>query len=291
MRSVTMGVLAGGLALTLAGPASAQIISTSIPKGEQQEEKGLNFHLMAGYTHWDFAAIEKAKDFNTTGSGGNGGWIGAADLAFPVTPEITLGVGGWYNAISDVEVACTGGECLLEFVSSTRETLSGLKAYSLYGSAFYKRVGVQAGLVHSSGSENFSAIQIGDGATLTSTDTTSANDFDAFLVYRGGSAKTSFSVGAGIYRYASQPEREIRLLYNGGPAFFAGTDVPVIFTTLEEESSMSLSAFANASVNVTSRISIDASYWFIGPSGETASTGDRLNDTAGRFTIGVGVSL
>jgi hypothetical protein len=292
MESITRGIFAAAVAMTLAASASAQIISTSIPKGEQaQNEQGVNFHLMGGYTYWDFASIEKAKKENTSGSGGHNGVIAAGDVVFRVNKDVSIGAGGWFNKISDVTIICTSGPCLLgDFESSSTDTGSKLKAYSLYGSLFYKKVGVQGGLVHSSENEDVSLVRQ-DSAVLTSSDTTKSSDFDLFAVYRGGGKKSSFSAGVGIYHYAAIPAQDIRVLFNGTPAILLPSGEPFILNLPGQESTTSLSAFANASVNVVSHVSLDASFWFIGPSGKDAVTGDRLNDTATRFTIGVGVTL
>jgi hypothetical protein len=272
MKHLLTSSMAVAMAGILAGPAAAQIISTSVPKESSGGgSKSTSFHLMAGYTHWDFATLKSLSNFveaqpNGVASGGKGGFIVAGDLAFQGQgSDLGLGLGGWYNKVSDYDISFSapGGQ----FSGTDKFNL-----FSVYGSIFYKNIGVQAGVVHSSLDESTTF-----GDTITTS--TSLNDVDAFLVYRktvgGSDHKLTFALGAGIYRNSAQdPDPSVD---------FPGSDSKIVF-----------SGFANASIGVVKGLSIDASFWYVGSDDQAYNldTGTyTAKDDASRFTIGLGYTF
>jgi hypothetical protein len=283
MKAILRSGVAAAITLALSTSASAQIISTSIPKGPQGggEEKNVSFHLMAGYTNWDFAVLNGAKsDAEDTGgstSGGDNGFIVAGDLAFKASDSVTLGVGGWYNKVSDFDATLFLVDDNPQVGSFTRTIGSSLDAYSIYGSAFYKNVGVQAGLVHSTSDLTFSE-NIASGpfaGSLSASSSSAADDVNLFGVYRMSGERGSFSVGAGLYHNGSIDADTLR--------FPNGAELPLDAI----EATTVFSAFVNGSLHLTRSLSLDASYWYIGSG---AKEGED-KDNASRITVGIGLTL
>lgn len=102
--------------------------------------------------------------------------------------------------------------------------------------------------------------------------TESTNNWDAFLVYKhggasGSSTPWSLSLGAGMYRDT-------------------------------EAATSKFSGFATASVGIFRGLGIDASYWYVGGSKQTAARQElaglldaAVADNLSRFTIGVGYTF
>lgn len=261
MRSCSRLWLAA-VVVAVATPVSAQIISTSIPKAPSGGGgSSVSFHLMGGYTYWKIDTFESLKtDIPTLGlgltaSGGNNGFLGAADLAFKATDAVSLGVGGWFNRISDFQFVPAG-----LYASNSNNVLAA------YGSIFYKRVGIQAGIVRATFTESGSLPLRGPVDSFT--------DVDAFAVYRmggkySGETRWAFSLGAGIYRNAAQP---------AGGTFF-GKPYP------ETPSSTVFTGYVNGSLGLYKGLSVDGSYWRVEKSEKTGASGSD------RFSVGLGYTF
>ena len=99
-----------------AGPASAQIISTSIPRAEtagaQAAEKKFALHVMGSpFSKWRYnelvaAPWEDDPDFGDIGfftGTPNSDFILAGEGVVKVSSAFTLGFGGWYNKVGKVQ--------------------------------------------------------------------------------------------------------------------------------------------------------------------------------------------
>jgi hypothetical protein len=296
------GLVLSGLGVcALAAPASAQIIATSIPRedtGGAGAASGKKFalHFMASpFAKWKINSyVEEPKgsellDFQqaaTTDSKSK--FIAAAELAFAVGSDVSIGVGGWYNTLGEPDVE------VFEFSAADGYLFAGtatqkLHVSEVHGNIFYKSLGVQVGLVRTSatvtglraGSE-FLFLETGDLVTITDDVTLgeldvaeekqTANNWDAFLVYKKGSAPGSrypfgVSVGAGVYRDSQ-----------AGSSKFSG--------------------FATASVALFKGLGLDASYWHVGGSKPSPARQElatflegAVSDSLSRFTIGIGYSF
>jgi hypothetical protein len=296
------GLVLGCLGVALAVPASAQIIATSIPREDTGGGTGSNaehrfaLHLMASpFAKWkinSYVEEPKGSDFPdfqqaaTTDSRSK--FIGAAEVAFAAGSNWSVGVGGWFNSLGEPDVD------IFELDLNNGTVFGGvatqkLRVSEVHGNLFYKDIGVQAGIVHTSATlTGFRAgsvlvdliseetitfprdITLSEAGVQEQTFTT--NNWDAFLVYKhGGPAGSrtpwSVSLGGGVYRDTE-----------------AGETKP--------------SAFATASVGIFRGLGIDASFWYVGGSKPTAARqelGDLLenavSDNLSRFTIGVGYTF
>ena len=292
--------LAGLGVAALAAPASAQIIATSIPRedvggGTGAGKSKFSLHLMASpFAKWKINSyIEEPKgaqfpDFQqaaTTDSASK--FIGAAEVAFAAGDNWSIGLGGWYNTLGEPDVD------VFELDLNAGTVFGGVATQKLnvsefHGSVFYKDVGVQAGVVHTSGTvTGFRAGSVVVDLTTLDTftfprDVTlaeagvaeqefSSNNWDAFLVYkkggRAGSNPWSVSLGGGVYHDS-------------------------------QASTSKFSGFATASVAVFKGIGIDASYWYVGGAKPTAARQeletlleDAISENMSRFTIGIGLTF
>jgi hypothetical protein len=233
--------------------ASAQIISTSIPRelAPGAVEKKWAVHLMAGYAKWDYnLASDEDVSYSTPD-----GYILAGDLTFKATDDVSIGVGGFYNdAPFDVDFPSLN----INPAASVDNSLG-----SFYANAFYKMVGAQVGLVPNSqtltwSEELQSQWQAAFGSRLDSLES-SHTDLNYYLVGRFGAEKWSVGVGLGAYQYR-----------------FDGGDNQTV-----------ASGFVNGSVKVWKNLSIDGGFWYLAKGGE----GDAKIDAANRLTIGVGYTF
>ena len=282
----------------LAAPASAQIIATSIPRedvggGTGAGESKFALHLMASpFAKWKINSyIEEPKgagfpDFqqaSTTDSTSK--FIGAVEAAFAAGDNWSIGLGGWYNTLGEpdvdvFEIDLIGGTV---FGGLATEELS---VSELHGNVFYKDVGVQVGLVRTKAKlTGFRAgavlIDLNTGDLFEfPTDTAipdqdqvefSSNNWDAFLVYKKGSAPGStpwgVSLGGGVYHDRAA-------------------------------SSTKFSGFVTASVGIFKGLGIDASYWYVGGSSPTPARQEleelfeeAIAENMSRFTIGIGYTF
>jgi hypothetical protein len=280
----------------LAPPASAQIIATSIPRedlggGTGAGESRFALHLMASpFAKWNINSwVENPKgaefpDFQqaaTTDSASK--FIGAAEVAFAAGDDFTIGVGGWYNTLGEPDVDVFELD-LPNAVAFGGVATTKLRVSEVHGNIFYRNIGVQVGLVHTSSTlTGFRAgsvvvnLDTGDVATfdedvaIDDQEAQTTNNWDAFLVYKtsgGLDTRWGLSLGAGIFR------------------------------DVEAESSK-FSGFATASVEIFKGLGIDASYWYVGgssPSVARQGVEDLLENTniaddMSRFTIGIGYTF
>jgi hypothetical protein len=281
----------------LAAPASAQIIATSIPRedmggGTGAGESRFALHLMASpFAKWKINSyVENPKgaevpDFQqaaTTDSASK--FIGAAEAVFAAGDDISIGVGGWYNTLGEPDVDVFE----LDFPNAVAfggVATQKLRVSEIHGNVFYKDVGVQVGLVHTSATltgfragsvvvdlDTLDAVEFTEDVTLDDQETQSTNNWDAFLVYKksgaaGGSNQWGLSLGAGVFHDT-------------------------------QASSSKFSGFATASVELFKGLGIDASYWYVGGSKPSAAQQEledllenAIADNMSRFTIGIGYTF
>jgi hypothetical protein len=288
--------LVGLSVAALAAPASAQIIATSIPRedvggGTGAGRSKFSLHLMASpFAKWKINSyIEEPKgagfpDFqqaSTTDSSSK--FIGAVEAAFAAGDNWSIGLGGWYNTLGEpdvdvFEVDLIGGTV---FGGLATEEMS---VSELHGNVFYKDVGIQVGLVRTSTKitglragavlidlNTGELIEFTEDAPITGQETFSNNNWDAFLVYKKGSAPGStpwgVSLGGGVYHDSAA-------------------------------SSTKFSGFVTASVGIFKGLGIDASYWYVGGSSPTPARQeleelfeDAIAENMSRFTIGIGYTF
>lgn len=293
VRSLT---LVGLSVAALAAPASAQIIATSIPRedvggGTGAGRSKFSLHLMASpFAKWKINSyIEEPKgagfpDFqqaSTTDSASK--FIGAVEAAFAAGDNWSIGLGGWYNTLGEpdvdvFEIDLIGGTI---FGGLATEEMS---VSELHGNVFYKDVGIQVGLVRTSTKitglragailidlNTDEVIEFTEDAPITGQETFSNNNWDAFLVYKKGSAPGStpwgISLGGGVYHDSAA-------------------------------SSTKFSGFVTASVGIFKGLGIDASYWYVGGSSPTPARQEleelfeeAIAENMSRFTIGIGYTF
>jgi hypothetical protein len=234
MQARTLAVAAFGLAVS-AGPAHAQIIATSIPQSVAGGGAGRwVFHLMwAPYAKWNIATFEEDPTaFLATKGEPKSDFLGAAEVAFKAGDNASVGLGAWFNKVGN-----DSAEYVL-FLADPEGTvfLSGplnqdVKHTEGHVNLFYKNLGVQFGLVHTSTLINTITADIAtvngedippDVANALLTDVAGvekiANDYDGYLVYKTGGTSAndtnwSFSLGGGFYHYD--------LVSETVPSFFA----------------------------------------------------------------------
>jgi hypothetical protein len=288
--------LVGLSVAALAAPASAQIIATSIPRedvggGTGAGRSKFSLHLMASpFAKWKINSyIEEPKgagfpyfqQASTTDSSSK--FIGAVEAAFAAGDNWSIGLGGWYNTLGEpdvdvFEVDLIGGTV---FGGLATEEMS---VSELHGNVFYKDVGIQVGLVRTSTKitglragavlidlNTGELIEFTEDAPITGQETFSNNNWDAFLVYKKGSAPGStpwgVSLGGGVYHDSAA-------------------------------SSTKFSGFVTASVGIFKGLGIDASYWYVGGSSPTPARQeleelfeDAIAENMSRFTIGIGYTF
>lgn len=280
-------------ACALAAPASAQIIATSIPKELATGGKGgggrFALHLMASpFAKWKLNTFqEDSTSFLATSGNPKSKFLGAAEIAFKATDDVSIGVGGWYNKIGTKRFDYAF--FLLGDTASSDVFLAGPVDLDLdytegHANIFYKDFGVQAGIVHSSQTVK------GISATVATVGDISlppglinpiladvngaqdkANDFDAYAVYKVGSgahsqARWNLSLGAGMYRYDIAKK-----------TVFSG--------------------FATGSVDIYKGLGIDASFWYVGKTKRSelqtalAKAGIEFDQNLSRFMVGIGYTF
>jgi hypothetical protein len=285
----------------LAAPASAQIIATSIPREDVGGGTGAGssrfaVHLMASpFAKWKINSyIEEPKgdafpvfqQASTTDSASK--FIGAAEVVFAAGENWSIGLGGWYNTLGEPDVEIFEVDLAAGTVFGGAATQE-LSVSEFHGSVFYKDIGVQAGLVHTSATlTGFKAGSVvldlnSDDPPFTFPEditlaeagipeqTVSSNNWDAFLVYKKGSAPGtrpwSLALGGGVYHDSLA-------------------------------SSTKFSGFATASVGIFKGLGIDASYWYVGGASPTPARQeledlleDAISENMSRFTIGIGYTF
>src|SRR4029453_16713453 len=147
----------------LAAAASAPIIPTSIPREDVGGGTGagtskFSLHLMASpFAKWkinSYVEQPKGSEFPTfqqaSTTDSQSKFIGAAEVAFAAGDNWSIGLGGWYNTLGEPDVD------IFELDLNAATVFGGvatqkLRVSEFHGSVFYKDIGVQAGVVHTSG--------------------------------------------------------------------------------------------------------------------------------------------
>lgn len=279
----TVAIAALGLAVW-AGPATAQIIATSIPKSVGGGREGRwAFHLMwAPYAKWNIATFEEDPTaFLATKGDPKSDFLGAAEVAFKAGESASIGLGGWYNKIGNDSaeyvffLADPAGSVFL-----TGPLNRDVKYTEGHVNVFYKNLGVQFGLVHST--HHINTITA-DFATVNDVEIDpeianqfltdvegvedTANDYDGYLVYKTGGTSAndtnwSFSLGGGFYHYD--------IVSKTVPSFFA-----------------------TATLGLYKGLGVDASYWYVGKTKRSelqealSDAGVDFDQSLNRFMVGV----
>jgi hypothetical protein len=280
-RTIAVAALLLG---ALAAPATAQIIATSIPKSIAGGGEGRwAFHLMySPYAKWRINTFQEDDvSFLATGGKPKAKFLGAAEVAFKAGHAATIGLGGWYNKVgkntADYIFFLTDPDGDFLIAGPMDNDLSFTEGHV---NAFYKDLGVQFGIVHSSRTVNaitadvafLDDIEIDPAevnpflAGVAGTKET-ANDYDGYLIYKvggtsGNNTNWSFSLGGGAYRYKNLKKT-----------------VP--------------SAFATATLGIYRGLGIDASYWYVGKTKRSelqtalSEAGFDLDQNLSRWMVGV----
>ena len=292
----TKGFLTVVLGLcALASPASAQIIATSIPRADTvgaAAEKRWAFHVMGSpFAKWNYGELylDPNDVFGTIQGTPNSDFLFAGEIVFAAGTNFTIGLGGWYNKIGTNEFDFVGfdvtGAAGFADISAVLDT--DIKTYEGHVAIFYKDVGVQGGLVRTTGrlGPNGRVTLVNDipvNAPFTlSVGDAETTDWDVFGVYkhgfggRDGEGRAGLAIGAGIYRKQGI----------AGASPLRLPDDQTVFT-----------GFATLNINVYKGLGIDVSYWYVGPTAETRGEGifagqDFANDSQSRFTVGLGISV
>jgi hypothetical protein len=305
MRTRAFPVAAAAALCALAGPVSAQIIATSIPKefstttGKAVGEKKWAFHIMgAPLAKWKYGEIyigPLAGDdaIGTVKATPNSDFLVAGEIALKAGANWTVGIGGWYNKIGPTTYGFNGR--LLDFtddVQFSADLDGNLKIVEGHAGIFYKDFGVQAGVVRSSGRIGTNVVLktiTVDGQSFTCADllgaadcrspvqtfTGNTTDWDVFGVYKhswGGSYPVGVSLGAGVYGKQGTGDTPLRSASNAK-----------VFT-----------GFATMSIGVYKGLGVDASFWYIDKTdlgAELTSRGSVDKDTQSRLTVGLGYTF
>jgi hypothetical protein len=268
MRSLSRWSAAVALTAGVCVPASAQIISTSVPKDAAgKSEKKWSLHVMVSpYAKWqinDYLAGfdcsefggRRGEDCAGTGKVDAKSMLLAGEVAFQLSDSFLLSAGGWVNKI--------GKETpVFEFRSqNTGQSVTGPinvgqadygTITEVHGAIFFKDLGLQYGVImvpHELIGLN------------------SRTDVDGYLVYKPSFGKVALSIGLGSY--------------NSGKF----TDV----TYGEIPSVSHIAGFATASVRLVKGLSVDGSFWYINKSKGAKSI--DVSDSMTRYMIGIGYSL
>jgi len=280
-RTFAVAALLSG---ALAAPATAQIIATSIPKSVGGGGEGRwAFHLMwSPYAKWNISTFEEdPRAFLATKGDPKADFLGAAEVAFKAGESAQIGLGGWYNKIGNDSaeyaffLADPAGDVFLAGPLNRDVTYA-----EGHINAFYKSLGLQFGLVHSTHHINTITADVAQlngvdfdpaiaNQFLTDVEGVedTANDYDGYLVYKtGGTGGTgadwSFSLGGGFYHYK-----------------IVSKTVP--------------SAFATVTVGLFKGLGVDASYWYVGKTKRTelqdalSDAGIDLDQNLSRWMVGV----
>jgi hypothetical protein len=283
MRYLTLVALAAGLLAWFAPPAGAQIISTMVPPPRLVTQgtpstpgpggpSAVAFHVMGGYTNWEFGFEKDTKNFEeprgATVTGGRNGWLGAADVAVRAGENVSVGAGGFVNKVENLVVNHPGNVQFFPYNDTAT-----INVFSVYGNVFYKHIGVQAGIVPIRSHDTF-VIDNPRNPTHSEVDN-NQNDFDLYLVGRWGAtgtnrARWSAMVGGGLYQYGAR---------EGNAA--EGIDPSPSAPSLG-------SGFANASIGIAKGFSLDASFWYTARDKNYDADSTIGNSSQARFTVGVG---
>jgi hypothetical protein len=237
------------LGLFAAAPASAQIIVTMVPRprpilaaGPGEFEWPSGAHVFGGYSGWDFN--NTTSDFEVEPKTRHG-YLFAADYGKRVSEAITVGAGGWYNGTNAYTVD-GWSDPTDPFLRSDIQHRFKRSSYSIYGSLYYKVVGIQAGIVPVSVTQT--TITKASGASVTDDDGGQV-DATVFGVVRLGAseadtAKISLAAGFGVQRFGARDAN-------------AGTG-----TVAASPSSLVPTGFGTFTFHIHRRLSADMSFWY-----------------------------
>jgi hypothetical protein len=282
MRSAHKWGLAVVIA-ALASPATAQIISTSIPKGlEGKTDKKWAFHVMASpFAKWSINVFEETDTgLLLASSKPNSDFLIAGEAMFTASDKITVGVGGWLNKVGTsgydfaaVDVAdnfLIGGN--LDIDSTVSE---------FHGSVFYNDFGVQLGVVRNSQQfkgASLTAAEVPIGRPLTGSLLTSfSNAFSAGIAQEETEATTDITAYA-VYKHSGSGDRPWNVSLGAG-VYNGVSTVP--------------SGFVSGSVGVYKGLSLDASFWYIGEQESESGLKESLEASSSnsRLTLGIGYTF
>lgn len=268
----------------LAAPATAQIIATAIPKSISGGGEGRwAFHVMySPYAKWRINTFQEDEvSFLSTTDDPKSDFLGAAEVAFKAGDNVTFGLGGWLN-----NVGTNTGEYAFFLADPAGSVLLAgpidldVKYTEGHANVFYKDLGVQFGIVHSSSTVRAISAEVAfiddieidpgpfnDALPSVAGVKDTANDWDAYLVYKtggtsGNDTNWSFSLGGGVYRYDIVKK-----------SVFSG--------------------FATATLGIFKGLGVDASYWYVGKTKRSelqralADAGVDLDQNLSRFMVGV----
>jgi len=280
-RTVAVAALLLG---ALAAPATAQIIATSIPKSVSGGGEGRwAFLLMwSPYAKWNIATFEEDPSaFLATKGDPKADFLGAAEVAFRAGENAHIGLGGWYNKIGNDSAEYAFFLADPEGAVFLAGPLNRDVTYTEgHVNAFYKSLGLQFGLVHSTHHINTITADVAQingidfdpeiaNQFLTDVEGVedTANDYDGYLVYKTGGtggtgANWAFSLGGGFYHY------------------------DIVSKTVP-------SAFATVTVGLFKGLGVDASYWYVGKTKRTelqdalSDAGIDLDQNLSRWMVGV----
>jgi hypothetical protein len=300
-RTLAIAACAAFVLCALAAPATAQIISTSVPKSISGGGEGRwAFHVMGSpFAKWKYGEVYiGALDESILLSLGNvqatpnSDFLFAGEVAFKAGENWTVGVGGWYNKVGQTVYTFDGDNLDLDGnVFGLVADLDGdLSLYEGHVGLFYKAVGLQAGIVRTTGRIGTTVTARtfrfdGDEVPCTPapecrfsvpTDKGDTTDWDLFAVYKhsgGGSYPLSVSLGAGVYGKQGVTDSPLR----------------------SDESATVFSGFATVNIGVYKGLGIDTSFWYIDKTSAIGSGDTRLGtrgtDNQYRFTIGLGYTF
>jgi hypothetical protein len=271
------------LSIFHAAPSSAQITHAMVPKRDPLLNQDgsfkwpVGFHVFGGLSVWEFGYTP--IEFDTTKA--RNGLLAAADFGTRVSDSVTIGAGGWYNGTNEYSVDGFS-DTHDPLLHSDLEYRFKRRMYSIYGSAFWKVIGVQGGIVPT---------QVTTTRIVKATGASSANDdggqvdADLFGVVRLGATgkpdpasgkqdklKMSVAVGLGVHRYGAR---------DAG----AGLEAPA-----PSPSSNVLAFFGNFSFHVYRRLSIDLAYW-ITDADDAGGVNGVGNPGGKRSSVGIGYTF
>jgi hypothetical protein len=233
--------------LLAAAPAGAQIIVTMVPRPQSILADGTfewpsGAHVFGGYSGWDFANSQ--SDFEVKPKTRHG-YLFAVDYGKRLSETITVGAGGWYNGTNAYTVdgwSDPTDPLLRSDITHTFERSS----YSIYGSLYYKVVGIQAGIVPVGVTQTTTTKAT--GAAVTDDDGGQV-DATVFGVVRLGASeadtfKTSIATGYGIQRFGARDA-------NAGTGTVAASPSSIVF-----------SGFFTMTFHIHRRLSADLSAWY-----------------------------
>lgn len=220
---------------------------------------------MAGLTDWEFGYTRLEAELKV-----RHGFIAAADFGVRLGESITVGVGGWANSLRPYSIEGRSSSALFgpqDIVHTFSRSM-----YSVYGSLFYKGVGVQAGIVPvrvkqtTTVKASGSSVSDDDGGQI---DATLFGVVRMALTEEEDDINLSFTAGLGVVRYGSRrPDAGIGV-WPASPSSVAG------------------SAFFNLAWQFYKQLTFDLSAWLTWSDAAGGLTGVG-NRGGSRTTAGLG---